>query len=237
MTKISNDLSDYSYYLAYIDINGNIFGNATGFLFKKNNTIFLITNVHVLFGKNVNDLSPQPHLVKYGNFKICLRYKKNDGSMELFDIEIDKHRQEYSKLLFPKMLDVFSFSLPSLPKDGQFYYINNDFDLDDGTHSDNLIAYGYPAIDHFKEGDYRYRKCRQSFGIIDGEAKENNRRINTTLYIENGMSGSPVFSASQVSNSEVIKFYGIGDGFAPETKKSIITHLFASSPFKSFFDK
>ncbi len=231
-----NMAKEYSYYLAYVDSKGEIFGNASGFLLKKGNQSFLVTNVHVLFGIHVVDLSPQKELEKYGNFKIMVRYRTEHGEWELFDIEIDKHRESLKKALFPKMLDIFSYRLPELPSNGIFYYINEDFELDQTPICDRIEAIGYPAMDHFTVPTYKKRECKVSFGNTIGPILEKGRRINTNLFIEKGMSGCPIFSIRNEEGIKKVKFFGIGDGYNPENGESFITYIAGSDTFKEYFN-
>lgn len=230
---MTTDLSNYSYLLLYVDDGGNIFGNATGFLLKKSNSFFLVTNIHVLFGIHVNDLSPIKELIKYQNYKIYLRYTTNTGEIRLFDTGIDKKRELYYPKFFPKILDVISYELPSLPSNGLFYFINEDFKLDSEFKSINLNALGYPYEDYLV--DYRERETRVLSGITIGDTTENGRRVNTDLLITPGMSGSPIFSIHIREKSTIVKFFGIGDGYDPETKTSFITRFYGSNAFRAYF--
>jgi hypothetical protein len=231
------ELSKYSYLLAYIDSSENVFGNATGFLIRKNNKAYLCSNVHVLFGISVNDLTVSEDLIGYGNYKISLRYKDKNGIYQLFDTEIDTKRNLYKGSLFPKMLDLFIYPLPELPKYGEYNYINEDFQIESIEVSKKTVALGYPALDWLNEKNILKRICRTKSGSTIGTATESGRRINTSLYIEQGMSGCPIFSLSENNGQTVYKFYGIGDGFVQETKHSFITRFYGSEPNRKIFNE
>ncbi|PQJ73915.1 hypothetical protein [Polaribacter gangjinensis] len=229
------ELSKYSYLLAYIDSSENIFGNATGFLIKNNNLAYLCSNVHVLFGISVDDLTVYKDLIGYGNYKISLRYRDKSGTYHLFDTEIDKKRNFYKEFLFPKMLDLFIYPLPELPKNGEFNYINEDFEIESSEENKKIVALGYPFLDWLNEKNILKRICRTKSGSTIGNLTENGRRINTSLYVESGMSGCPIFSLSENNGQTIYKFIGIGDGFDPKTNHSFITRFYGSEPNRKIF--
>jgi|TARA_B110000238_G_C16016597_1_gene391330 hypothetical protein len=229
------ELSKYSYLLAYIDSSENVFGNATGFLIRKNNKAYLCSNIHVLFGISVSDLTISKDLIGFENYKISLRYKDKNGIYQLWDTEIDKTRNLYKQFLFPKMLDLFIYPLPELPKNEVFNYINEDFKIESIEESKKIVALGYPGSDWLNEKNILKRICRTKSGSTIGTATESGRRINTSLYIEQGMSGCPIFSLSENNGKTIYKFYGIGDGFEPENKHSFITRFYGSEPNREIF--
>jgi hypothetical protein len=231
------ELSKYSYLLAYIDSSENVFGNATGFLIRKNNRSYLCSNVHVLFGVSVNDLTISKDLIGYGNYKISLRYIDENGIYQLLDTEIDTKRDLYKQFLFPKMLDLFVYPLPELPKNGEFNYINEDFQIESIEESEKITALGYPLLDWVNEKNILKRICRNKTGCTIGTATESGRRIKTSLYIEQGMSGCPIFALSEKNGKTIYKFYGIGDGFDPKTEHSFITRFYGSEPNRNFFSE
>jgi hypothetical protein len=235
MKKKTMELSEYSYLLAYVDSSKNIFGNATGFLIRKNNRVYLCSNVHVLFGISVADLTTSKDLIGYENYNIFLRYKDKDEKIQLFNTEIDNKRNVHKRFLFPKMLDLFIYPLPDLPENGEFNYINEDFEIETIAECENIVTYGYPVLDWLNEKNILKRACRIKFGNTIGIATENGRRINTSLYIEKGMSGSPIFSVSENNGETNYKFYGIGDGFDMESKNSFITRFYGSEPNRKIF--
>jgi hypothetical protein len=222
----------YSYNLAYINSKNQIFGNATGFLVKKNGKPYLFTNVHVLFGLKVDGLIPDVNLIPHKNYKISLLYKTLNGESKLFDIEIDKTRKKYSNLLFNKMLDVFPFPLPKLPSDATFHFINLDFELSSETKSKNLVAVGYVRNFKLPEEDINHISQKTIIGKTIGDSTESGRRILTNLIIEPGMSGSPIFT---IKNDKV-SFYGIGDGYNPGKGTSFITRIYGSNVYRSYFE-
>lgn len=249
--------SKYSYPL--IVVIGNHVKDGTGFLYKKNDKPFLISNYHVI--KGMNSFSEK---IEWVSDTINLKYMKSDGiSYGILPIDISENKIGKTEVFaVHDRIDLFAVEIKDLPKDGLFYYINNYIDKSFlNLIPDKIFFYGFPgnvkskkdiydSPIQFLEGQYNkgfeqwdstIRFKFPKFPVEEIEKRKNMFNANYFFFPKRaagGFSGSPVFGEFTMEENKVkktiYKFIGVVFGFNDDLQK---TWAIQASACVDYFNK
>lgn len=199
--KVIENIDDYSYASYYTEVfyNDIKLSSATAFVYSYRNQLFLITNLHVVTGKDIftneclNVNAAIPNKLKVYMFK-----KVSEVSLEYTDVEIPLNFDNpnwYTVTIEDRKIDIAVIKL-NLEEDIICYPIN---ELEEPCNEeteihvrDDVFVIGYPF--GFREVEGLGLPIWKR-GSIASEPSANMRNI-TALYIDtatrSGMSGSPV---------------------------------------------
>lgn len=214
-----DSLQKFSYLLITMN-NSQVIGNATGFVIKKCNKIYLVSNFHILSNMHI-DLTPvrdlRDNIIAWNRIK--LRYKKSKSELWSYEeIDLRNHIRQAPEQIRNWPYDIDYIELPlSLMENLNFINIENnsvnDKNIKRGT---EIIICGFPVKDHRKEPNYDkrvYRIITSGFLRFDQNiANLGDKIFSIRDSIIEGYSGSPVFSYYTNGDKKkitTIKFSGI----------------------------
>jgi hypothetical protein len=228
----SDSLAKYSYPLVVLKPL-NIVGDGTGFLYKKNNTTFLISNYHVIKG-----MDPFTKKIEWISDSLVLKYKKNnsrDSGLLLIHINAGAIGQTDLFEIHDR-LDIIGIKV-NLPSDGDFFFINNLIDtLLLNIKPQEVITYGYPSrlrgnksafdsridycVGNYDDKFYEWeKKIVEKFPLFPREEIKRRADMFRVNYFflskraDGGFSGAPAFGKYIKNGKVVYKFIGLVFGF------------------------
>jgi hypothetical protein len=221
--KIAEDdkLLNYSYMLStYNDSSGNYISNATGFIVSYNQKYFLVTNYHVLTGKNSLTFEFVPTVKELAS-SVFVIFRPTDTGMLYYPMKYPLYQPDKSKNFgtysYSDKVHLLDLAVMQIePPVGAKKYFMETKDIDTSTsvsEGTELICLGFPNgkfIDTWKPTKIELRS------VVNKDAIDEE---NPLLYFNNttasGMSGSPVYLKN---NNKVVSINFMGDTLATDLK-------------------
>jgi hypothetical protein len=141
--EMKNDLAKFSY--ALCTMTGSQAHNGTGFLYKKGENVYVVTNYHI------RGMNPIDRKSTFDATSLYLKIPLKDGinSYEILNIPIDKEEVGGLRLFsFLDELDMFALKLKTIPVNAALHFINELIDpkLFDSI-PQTVSIYGFPPYE------------------------------------------------------------------------------------------